>query len=73
MKEIEIKDDFIKLGQLLKLAGILYTGSQAKDFLYNNNVIVNGSTENRRGAKIHPGDIVKTEGYEPIIVKSKKA
>ena len=72
MKEIEIKDDFIKLGQLLKLAGILYTGSQAKDFLYNN-VIVNGSTENRRGAKIHPGDIVKTEGYEPIIVKSKKA
>lgn len=51
-------EEFIKLGQLLKYAGIIERGSDAKDFLSSNLILVNGTMENRRGAKIRPGSVV---------------
>lgn len=61
-KEFKLKGDYIKLEQLLKVVGILDKGGQAKVYLTSNPVDVNGHNENRRGAKIHRGDVVKAEG-----------
>lgn len=49
MDQIEIKDEFIKLGQALKLAGIAESGVDAKIMIEEETVKVNGETETRRG------------------------
>ena len=49
-------EDFITLGILLKITGIIDTGGQAKFFLSENTVLVNGEEENRRGRKLYHGD-----------------
>ena len=56
-KTIELRKDeeFITLGTLLKIAGLIQTGGMAKVFLANNNVYVNGEAENRRGRKLYRG------------------
>ena len=59
MKEIKIKDEYIKLGQLLKLAGIVDSGIEAKYEIINGNVRLNGNTEIKRGKKVFPGDFVE--------------
>jgi ribosome-associated protein len=59
-----IKDDFIKLGQLLKAADISQTGGEAKELILDGQVTVNGEVETRRGKKIYPGDIVACLGRE---------
>ncbi|GAA3052775.1 RNA-binding S4 domain-containing protein [Actinokineospora globicatena] len=69
MRDVEIRDDMIRLGQLLKLANIAEDGTQAKDLLDAGDVAVNGETEFRRGRQIHPGDHV-TVGAEEIRVTS---
>ncbi len=56
MNEIKIDQPFIKLGQLLKLAGIADSGSYAKLFIKDGLVQVNGEIDTRRGRKIYPGD-----------------
>ena len=58
MKIIKIRDDFIKLGQLIKLAGLADNGVEAKYAIQNSLVSVNGETDTRRGRKVVPGDIV---------------
>lgn len=58
MEEIQIKDEFIKLGQALKLAGLAGSGVDAKFMIEDGMVAVNGETELRRGRKIHPGDVI---------------
>lgn len=65
-KTIELRPDeeFIRLGQLLKFAGVIDRGSDARDFLSRNKVLVNGAEENRRGAKIRPGSTVKVGAFE---------
>ena len=50
--EIRIKDEFIKLGQALKLAGVVEDGVEAKYAINDGLVLVNGEVENRRGRKI---------------------
>ena len=50
-----IKDEFIKLGQLLKIVNEITNGAEAKMYLEENNVVVNGEPEKRRGRKIYPG------------------
>lgn len=60
-KVVCIKTEFIKLGQLLKLVGVISNGSEAKDFLEDNIVYVNGEKEQRRGRKIYPGYIVNID------------
>ena len=67
--EITIRDEFIKLGQLLKLAGIAGSGIDAKIMIEKGEVTVNGETELRRGKKIREGDVVAADGTT-ITVKS---
>ena len=62
MEQIEIKDEFIKLGQALKLAGIAESGVDAKIMIEEKTVKVNGETETRRGRKLYDGDAVEARG-----------
>jgi ribosome-associated protein len=58
MDEIEIRGDTIRLGQLLKLAGIAESGADAKRLLAGGEVTVNDEPETRRGRQLHRGDVV---------------
>ena len=64
MQVIKIKDDFIKLGQLIKLAGLVDSGVEAKYAIQNSLVYVNGEIDIRRGKKIVPGDVIKFNNEE---------
>ena len=64
MEHITIKDDFIKLGQAMKLAGLADSGLEAKLVIQNGQVKVNGETEYQRGKKLYPGDTLSFEGQE---------
>lgn len=68
MEEIVIKDEYIKLGQALKLAGFAGSGVDAKFMIEDGIVTVNGETELRRGRKIHPGDIIGLEDKQVKVV-----
>ena len=68
MQYIAINTPTIQLGQLLKKANIIATGGQAKFFLVDMDVRVNGEREKRRGRKLVPGDTVEIPGQEPIRV-----
>lgn len=73
MREITIRDEFIRLGQSLKLSGIASTGVEAKYMIEDGLVTVNDNAENRRGRKLYPGDIVKVStdsGRDEFVVKS---
>lgn len=67
MEQIEIRDEFIKLGQALKLAGMVETGLDAKLFIQDGDVKVNGEVELRRGRKLYKGDQIEFDGEEFII------
>ncbi len=69
MTEVTIKDDFIKLGQAMKLAGMVGSGVDAKFLIQDGQVKVNGEVEMRRGRKLVPGDVVTFEGESFEIVK----
>lgn len=56
--EIPIRGEVIRLGQLLKLAGVIDTGAEVKQFLATQTVLVNGAPDDRRGRQLHPGDVV---------------
>ena len=58
MEEIFIRDDFIKLGQAIKLAGLVESGVEAKEVIQDGLVRVNGTVDTRRGRKLVPGDEV---------------
>ena len=62
MKTITITTEFIKLQDLLKLAGVTYTGGEAKAMVQEGFVAVNGEVCTMRGKKIRPGDIVTYDG-----------
>ena len=61
MRDVQIRGDMIRLGQLLKLAGVLETGGDVKALLGEGGVRVNGEPESRRGRQLHPGDVVEVE------------
>lgn len=61
MNDIEIRTEFITLGQFLKLANCASTGGHAKIMLVENMVKVNGENEVRRGRKLYPGNIIAVE------------
>ena len=61
MKTIEINTEYIKLQDLLKLAGLTYTGGEAKVMVQEGLVTVNGEVCTMRGRKIRPGDTVEFE------------
>ena len=62
MEIVRIKDEFIKLGQVLKLAGLVDSGVDAKLVIQDGLVKVNGEIDTRRGRKIVAGDIVEYQG-----------
>ena len=62
MEKIQIRDEFIKLGQLLKLANLVESGAMAKEVIEEGLVKVCGEVETRRGKKIYPGDVVEFNG-----------
>jgi ribosome-associated protein len=59
MRDIPIRDDTIRLGQLLKLAGVADSGSDAKELLADGTVTVNDEPEERRGRQLQRGDVVR--------------
>ena len=67
MKEVFIKDEFIKLGQAMKLAGAVGSGIDAKMLIQDGEVTVNDEVELRRGRKLYKDDIFSYEGEEYII------
>lgn len=64
MEIIELRDEFIKLGQALKVAGLVESGAEAKEVITEGLVKVNNITEIQRGKKLHSGDIVSYNGNE---------
>ncbi len=62
METITIQTEFIKLQDLLKLSGLVYTGGEAKVMVQEGLVTVNGEVCTQRGKKIRPGDSVEFEG-----------
>ena len=70
METVNIRDEYIKLGQLLKLAGLAESGAEAKIAITEGRVRVNGETVLERGKKIYHGDIISFRGKD-IEVKNK--
>ncbi len=68
MQEIHIKDEYIKLGQALKLAGLVGSGVEAKILIQDGLVKVNGETDTRRGKKLYPGDVFEMEENQVKVV-----
>ena len=69
MEEIRLREDFIKLGQALKAAGLVESGVEAKIVILDGEVMVNGETEYQRGKKLYDGDVVSFRGEEIKILK----
>ena len=67
MNQITIKDEYIKLGQALKLAGMVSSGVEAKIVILDGQVLVNGEVELQRGKKLRPGDIISFNDEEAQI------
>lgn len=62
MQEITIHDEYIKLGQALKLAALVSSGVEAKVLIQDGAVKVNGEVDERRGRKLYPGDVFEMDG-----------
>jgi ribosome-associated protein len=63
-QDVPIRGETIRLGQLLKLAGIVGGGGDVRRFLAEATVLVNGEPEARRGRQLHPGDDVRVNDIE---------
>ena len=71
-EEIKINTDFIQLQSLLKFKGISETGGQAKEFIQDGIIRVNGEVCTARGKKIRPGDVVTAFGTDYRIINEDK-
>ena len=69
MEIITIRDDFIKLGQAMKLGGMVSSGVEAKIVIQDGMVQVNGQTETQRGKKLYEGDVITFNGESMQIGK----
>lgn len=67
MKEVFIRDEYIKLDSALKFSGAIGTGGQAKMVIQDGLVLVNDEVCTLRGKKLHHGDIVEFENFKFII------
>ena len=59
VEDVPITDEMIRLGQLLKFAGIAASGADAGDLVASGDVLVDGEVETRRGRQLHRGDVVE--------------
>lgn len=69
MEIIKLREEFIKLGQALKAAGLVESGVEAKEVIQDGLVKVNGEVDTRRGKKLYDGDIVSFDGTDIEIEK----
>ena len=69
MEEIILRDDFIKLGQAIKAAGLVESGVEAKIVIQDGEVKVNGVVETQRGKKPFGGEVVEYNGSSILIKK----
>ena len=67
--KITIRDDFIKLGQAMKLAGLVENGVEAKIVIQDGQVLVNGETDTRRGRKLYEGDNFSYQGQTVTVTR----
>lgn len=67
-RDVPIRGEMIRLGQLLKLADLVGGGGELKAFLDEEAVLVNGEPERRRGRQLHPGDVVVAAGAQLHVV-----
>ena len=70
MENIKIKDEFIKLGQALKMAGLVDSGVDAKFAILDGSVKVNGNVEKQRGKKLRAGEVIEYNGNQITIEES---
>ncbi len=69
-QQVAVRDGVIRLGQLLKLAGVVETGGEGKLRIQEGEAKVNGEVETRRGRQLVPGDLVEFAGeILEIVVK----
>lgn len=61
-RDVKIRDETIRLGQLLKLAGVADTGGEARELVRDGEVRVNGEVETRRGRQLRAGDVIEALG-----------
>ena len=64
MQEIKIRGEMIRVGQLLKLGGVVESGAESKDLLAAGAVLVNAAVEMRRGRQLHDGDVIEVGEWE---------
>lgn len=64
LKTLQIKDEYITLGQFIKVMDLISSGGEAKFFLNNAEILVNGEKENRRGKKLYKGDLININNKE---------
>ena len=67
---VPLRDESIRLGQFLKLANLIDSGSDAKELMVQGLVSVNDSVETRRGRQLVPGDVVRLGGAEARVVRA---
>jgi ribosome-associated protein len=67
-RDVSIRDDSIRLGQFLKLAGLAEDGAHANELIETGDVEVNGEVEYRRGKQLRPGDVVAVDGEAARLV-----
>lgn len=68
MEAIQITDEFIKLGQAMKLAGLVDSGVEAKIVIQDGKVKVNGKVDTRRGRKLYPQDVFEYQGQQITVI-----
>ena len=69
MYTIKLREEYIKLGQALKAAGLVSSGIEAKEVIMDGLVMVNGEVDTRRGKKLYDGDTVSYDGEDIKIEK----
>ena len=70
METVNLKTPYITLGQLLKIVDEISSGGQAKWYLSENNVKVNGEIDDRRGRKLYPDDKVELPNGKTYVMKA---
>lgn len=61
-EEVKIRDEYITLGQFLKIVDLISSGGEAKAFLLENSILINDELDNRRGRKLYKDDVLEFKG-----------
>ena len=69
VKYVKIKDEFITLGQFIKILDLISSGGEAKSFLLDADIKINNEADNRRGRKLYPNDKVEIQGKKYEVSK----